>query len=448
MVFWFIRYEDNRLSTRENRLKMNSLLQKLKATQNLQNATFLLLNIDSLFEYNDEIFYNFKVESSGIRGIQNNQSLADFINDNLYNSEGPDQIVNVLYASKSEIDWISSSFTRSNPCSEYDVLVVKINNGIWDEEAKEFELINTSLSFEENLKLLIGTSLNSEIAGNISQKLMKIQSLHQNIQNSKNQVRMLNHFFPNTENKNEIGEGSEIGKKLEEILNAQKRLTNSINEAIDKCVKVKSGLEQNENLWENLSENILKTPVKQPTAFSEDNISISEDLSEDHSNHVFTLTNNTAYVWQNLTIFSEAKKIRLAEVSHLEFKSEIKIDYDFELSNELGYYSIQVYYGAWPVSKKVYVCRAKIIKFYLKNPKVATVKTKNMGQLIKNCCILCVKSNDQNFFKSVTTNLKNFAEEEINFQNLTPGEYYTLYIKSEKEGNLLLCPPFVAILEN
>ena len=182
--------------------------------------------------------------------------------------------------------------------------------------------------------------------------------------------------------------------KLSDCKLILKNLSNKALLGAEKC----ESLEIIEENYENAIEKIVKQIQVYPSRFNTDQITLWIDHSENWSHHIFTLKNNTKYLWLNISIVFVKNNInettfgcefygdRLCEIEKLEPFEQIivKKAYMEERIENLGFFKVQVFYHSHPVSNTVNISSISFLDFKRIKDKLVSFEYINNLREIKN----------------------------------------------------------------
>jgi hypothetical protein len=422
MGFLFLRYDNGIF---QSTMKKNEFLKLARKLQLIGNEVYFY-GVQDYSENASTIKDECGWVTCGERTINNDEELQVFFNEGLSNP-----YFSVLLVSFKDIELIRRNYEITSELPEFDCLVFDWVNDKWQEIPHElFEsMFNQDLSAHENVINTIRATVYPQIAA-VENTFSEMSS------DNKTSLRSAKDTFRRTTKKidslaskahENANPDLELNKKLEEISNDLEKLNNDVEMFTDKGNEIIKNMQQDKITMDFDSSKV----IKYATNFNMQQITLVEKQSQGNDYHLLTVTNNTSYHWENLVIYIKESQKRLQEIPNLKPYETLNLeaDYEFELLNEFGCFSMQVYFGDHQVSEEILICRILLLELK-KSGNIHEIVTKNQYIAMQGCSIWYkVNGNEE---KVIAASFSNFGTKKIAIRDLRHGDQVEFVVYNDK----------------
>jgi hypothetical protein len=380
----------------------------------------------------------FELITVGTRSIYDYKSLLEAFDESLRN-EGDF----IFIASLNDIMAILERYGVVSDTNDFDIFTLTWDGSKWgqnlvnienpenQQDVPEYNYYDPDIPLLENIKFLIRALIYPEIA-NFQAVLAEI---HANIKIKFAEIKYKIQTSLRKISAKNSGQRNKSSNTLNEILNDIYRDIKLINsEVSDKNYRfdeIAKKLDFIPNTFKFCPEDI----IKYATEFKDDQLELKECQSSNHSFHELTIINHTDYYWKNLIVFIQVNQDILAEIPILKPGETLylSLDYQFELLNENGGFSILILNSSHVVSNSTWVFRASVMKLTPNgNNHILCIKSFYIG--IK--CVLKYRNERDGIEKDIKISLSSFLESKIQLAGLKKGEAYHIKVCSNEGKDL------------
>lgn len=422
MGFLFLRYDNGMF---QSSMKRNELLKLVKKLQLIGNEVYFY----GIQDYSDSvssIIDECGWLNCGERTINNDEELQASFNEGLSNP-----FFSVLLVSLKDIELIRRNYDITSELPEFDCFVFDWVNDKWQESPYElFEsMFNPDLSAHENVVNTIRATVYPQIAA-VENTFSEMSSGNKtSLRSAKDTFRRTTKKIDSLASKahDNANPDLELNKKLEDISNDLVKLNQDIEMFTEKGNEIIKNMKQDKILMDFDSSKVIKYAVN----FYMQQITLLEKQSQGNDFHLLTVTNNTSYHWENLVIYIKESQKRLQEIPILKPYETLKLeaDYEFELLNDFGCFTMQVYFGDHQVSEEISICRILLLELK-KTGNIYEIVTKNQYIAMQGCNIWYkVNGNEE---KNIAASFSNFGTKKIAIRDLKHGDQVDFVVHNDK----------------